>query len=176
MPQLKALTIYQPWASLIMAGAKPFEFRGWHPPVSILGKRIVIHAGAKKIDVDLVRDLYHALYFRDISETIAQAAAETCLHADPAIPILRRALQPGNDPLPMAVGLGTAMVGVPRFGTDIAKEFGVTRANDSDRDQHANWGWPMLDIDVWPEPIPMRGKQGLWNWPSPTEFMEAGHG
>jgi len=26
---MKALTIWQPWASLIMAGYKPYEFRGW---------------------------------------------------------------------------------------------------------------------------------------------------
>lgn len=26
---MKALTIYQPWASLVMIGAKPHEFRGW---------------------------------------------------------------------------------------------------------------------------------------------------
>ena len=47
---MKALTIWQPWASLIIAGAKPFEFRGWRPPASLIGQRIVIHAAARKID------------------------------------------------------------------------------------------------------------------------------
>src|SRR3546814_15232141 len=69
-----------------------------------------------------------------------------------ALPILQ---------LPLAAGLGTAILGEPRIGTEIAEEFGVPRANDSDRDEHANWGWPLTDIEVWDEPIPMKGKQGF---------------
>jgi hypothetical protein len=44
---MKALTIWQPWASLIMAGAKPVEWRGWPCPRWIVGQRIAIHAGAR---------------------------------------------------------------------------------------------------------------------------------
>lgn len=170
---MKALTIWQPWASLIMAGAKPYEFRGWRPPASLIGQRIVIHAAARKIEEITALGLWNTLMERDYDEDGRIFAAETCLHPELALPILQRAYDPGNAPLPMSAGLGTAIVGGPRLGTEIAAEFGVPRANDSDRDQHANWGWPMLDIDVWSEPIPMRGKQGLWNWPTPTEFMEA---
>jgi hypothetical protein len=107
------------------------------------------------------------LSLRDRSDDIAQRAAETCLRPEQAIPVLNFAFE-GR--LPMSAGLGTAILGEPRSGIDIAEEFGVPRANDSDRDQHANWGWPMLDIDPWPEPIPMRGKQGLWTWPTPETF------
>src|SRR3546814_1422832 len=78
-----------------------------------------------------------------------------------ALPILQ---------LPLAAGLGTAILGEPRIGTEIAEEFGVPRANDSDRDEHANWGWPLTDIEVWDEPIPMKGKQGFWNWLEPEDF------
>lgn len=161
---MKALTIWQPWASLIVAGAKPYEFRGWRAPRFIIGQRIVIHAAAKKIDRDELSDMFHVLALRDRSEAIAQCAAETCLRPELAIPVLNRALQ---GELPMAAGLGTAVIGEPRNGWDIAAEFGVERANDSARDQHANWGWPMLDIEAWDEPVPMRGAQGLWNWPTP---------
>lgn len=38
---MKALTIWQPWASLIISGAKPYEFRGWRIPESLIGQRIV---------------------------------------------------------------------------------------------------------------------------------------
>lgn len=173
---MKALTIYQPWASLIMAGAKPFEFRGWNPRerggsyAALIGQRIVIHASARKIDLGEV----HALL--DILKRGSDAwKAETCLHPDLAIPVLERAanrdhtvpcsLKHGD--LPRSAGLGTAVLGEPRNGFDIAEEFGVPRANDSDRDEHANWGWPMLDVEVWDEPVPMRGLQGFWNWPTP---------
>lgn len=165
---MKALTIWQPWASLIVAGAKPYEFRGWHPPRSLIGQRIVIHAATRKIDRDEMNDLLMTLALRDRCSEIAERAAETCLHPEIAIPVLNLAFEAQ---LPMAAGLGTAVIGQPRLGTDIAVEFGLPRANDSDRDQHANWGWPMLDIECWDEPIPMRGAQGLWTWPEPSDAM-----
>jgi hypothetical protein len=164
---MKALTIWQPWASLIIAGAKPYEFRSWRPPASLIGQRIVIHASARKLHHEDSSHIYHLLALRDKCETIELAAAETCLIPEKAIPVLNKALQHG---LPIACGLGTAIVGEPRLGTEIAEEFGVPRANDSDRDEHANWGWPMLEIEAWPEPVPMKGKQGLWNWPEPQDF------
>ncbi|WEK43629.1 MAG: ASCH domain-containing protein [Candidatus Sphingomonas colombiensis] len=165
---MKALTIWQPWASLIIAGAKPYEFRGWRFPRSLIGQRVVIHAAAKKIDRDELNALLTVLALRDRSEDIALAAAETCLIPDLAVPILNAALEGG---LPMAAGIGTAVLGEPRIGTEIAADFGVPRANDSNRDEHANWGWPMLDIEVWPEPVPMRGAQGFWNWPQPGDAL-----
>ena len=151
-----------------MAGAKPFEFRGWRAPRSMIGQRIVIHAGAHKVDREEAYSLFNVLALRDKSDDHRIAAAETCMIAEKAIPILNKLFHEG---LPMSRGLGTAIVGEPRLGTRIAEEFGVPRANDSDRDEHANWGWPMLDIKVWPKPIPMRGAQGFWNWPEPDSVF-----
>jgi len=42
---VKALTIYQPYASLICPGPKRIENRTWTPPKDLIGKRIAIHAG-----------------------------------------------------------------------------------------------------------------------------------
>ena len=46
---MKAISLWQPWASLIACGAKPYETRSWAPPRDLIGKPIAIHA-AKKID------------------------------------------------------------------------------------------------------------------------------
>jgi hypothetical protein len=154
---MKAITVWQPWASLIIVGAKPYEFRSWPPPASLLGKRIVIHAAARKIDRREVQQLVRLL------EAGGRYAARTCLHADKALPLLRAAM--GGMDLPLSSGLGTAIVGCPRNGIEIAAEFGVPRVNDSDRDQHANWGWPMQAVEPFEQPFPMKGAQGLWNWP-----------
>lgn len=170
---MKALTIWQPWASLIMAGAKPYEFRGWRAPRPLIGQRIVIHASARKVDLLEVCDLYHILINRENCGELARAAAETCLVPEKAIPVLGLPCRPGvrrSVQLPLAVGLGTAILGEPRNGIDIAEEFGVPSANDSDRDEHANWGWPLTDIEVWDEPISMKGRQGFWNWPEPADL------
>ena len=53
---MKALTLWQPWASLV-EGCKPFEFRSWRAPRHIIGERIVIHAGARKPDMREVEQL-----------------------------------------------------------------------------------------------------------------------
>ena len=159
---MKALTIWQPWASLIVTGAKPFEFRSWMAPRSVTGKEIVIHAGARKMVGSEIDRLIYAL------ERGGNFAAMVALHKDQAMPVLEAA-KSGN--LPLSSGIGTATVGVSRDGMEIARtEFGLNQVNDSDRNQHANWGWPMLDPKKWAEPIPMSGKQGLWNWPEPSDF------
>lgn len=165
---MKALTIYQPWASLIMAGAKPFEFRKWSPRerggayAALIGQRIVIHASTRKIDRGEVLQLIDAL------SAGGDRAAETCLHADKAMPVLEEALKMTfNCGLPFGAGLGSAILGEPRNGVEIAGEFGLSWANDSDRRDHALFGWPMLDVERWAEPVPMRGFQGFWNMQTP---------
>ena len=45
---MKALTLYQPWASLIAIGAKHFETRSWAAPRTAIGDVVAIHAGRKE--------------------------------------------------------------------------------------------------------------------------------
>lgn len=45
---MKAITIKQPWASLIVHGIKDIENRSWPCPKKYLGERVLIHAGADK--------------------------------------------------------------------------------------------------------------------------------
>lgn len=57
---MKALTVIQPWASLIVHGRKGIENRVWKPFRSLVGKRIAIHAGLswdERFPGDLARDL-----------------------------------------------------------------------------------------------------------------------
>ena len=44
---MKAISLWQPWASLIAAKIKPFETRHWAPPQKLIGQRIAIHASKK---------------------------------------------------------------------------------------------------------------------------------
>lgn len=44
---MKAITIKQPWASLIVHGIKDIENRTWACPKKYLGQRVLIHASAK---------------------------------------------------------------------------------------------------------------------------------
>lgn len=158
---MRALTIWQPWASLIMVGAKPYEFRPKsyfayiNPPA--IGETTVIHAGARPIKPTEVEDLLKRLDDDDNSTGLVAAIARQVLER------CRAAAK--YQALPLGCGLGTAMIGKPRnagtiFRGDIA---------DSDRaadDRKAySWAWPFTDIHPFDAPIPMRGAQGFWNWP-----------
>lgn len=43
---LPAISLWQPWASLIALGAKTIETRSWRAPARLIGQRIAIHATA----------------------------------------------------------------------------------------------------------------------------------
>jgi hypothetical protein len=152
---VKALTIWQPWASLIIAGSKPYEFRGWRPPRSIIGQRIAIHAGARSIRRDEVLVLLNQLY--------DPRYGQPCLHAPLALPLLELAERNPNV-MPLSHVLGTAVLGEPKRGDECAREFGEEAGNDSDREGTFNWGWPLTEIDRLIPPVPARGAQGLWDW------------
>jgi hypothetical protein len=162
---MKALTIWQPWATLIAIGAKPYEFRRWRPYRSLIGTRIAIHASARAIRMSEVFTLYNDL------RTPQQLSA--CLHAGRAIEYiwpLVKAFAEGNPAAidqiaPRSRILCTAIVGPPKRGDLCALEFGIEAPRkDADRDEDFNWGWPMLEIRPTP-PIPLRSKQGLFDIP-----------
>jgi hypothetical protein len=166
---MKALTIWQPWASLIAIGAKPYEFRGWKPPRSIIGQRIAIHAGARPPRRGEVRALIRALKGDP-------SMSPPCLRPE-ALPVLERVLNalqrsPDNTlfgtgeylTLPLSHIVATAILGEPKQGDICAAEFGFSAGNDSDRDGTFNWGWPMLDVEYQTPPVHVRGAQGLWDW------------
>ena len=60
---MKAISLHQPWASLIMLGAKRVETRSWKPPEALIGQRAMIHA-AKRMD-PCVRDAPFSQYIID---------------------------------------------------------------------------------------------------------------
>ena len=45
---MKAITLHEPWATLIACGAKKIETRDWAPPRSLIGERIAIHAARRE--------------------------------------------------------------------------------------------------------------------------------
>lgn len=153
---MKVITVWQPWASLIAIGAKPYEFRGWVPPQSVIGQRIGIHAGARPMKKDEIFTLLQQLRYPEKHGT-------PCLIAETAGVMLQIALDRPNS-FPLSHILCTAILGPPKRGDICAREFGVDAGNDSNREGTFNWGWPLSDIQHLTPPVPMKGMQGLWNW------------
>lgn len=158
MSTIPALTIWEPWASLIIAGAKPYEFRGWPAPGKLVGARIAIHAGARPVCPAEVRAL--------LIQLKGPNAWATSLRPEIAIPLLEHVAS-GAVILPRSHVLGTAVLGRPLRGHEVVGEFGGV-VNDSDRDQHFNWAWPLTDIRPLLPPVPAKGAQGFWRWNEET--------
>lgn len=163
-PGTKALTVYQPWATLIILGAKPHEFRKWNftdrPYLAdLVGKRIVIHASARRPPIDELDDVLCRI---DDGESALKDGI-----ARPLVWKLRAALKArGKDAdlsqiAPLSAALGTAVIGEPRSVADIFRGMPIA---DSDRLDHSLYGWPMVDPKPFPQPIPSAGAQGFWNW------------
>lgn len=152
---MKALTIWQPWATLIMIGAKPYEFRRWDYRTRERGlehQRIVIHAGARPIKPADVKDIVARLEDRISS-----------LNARLALPLLQRLLctYKCRGVIELGAGLGTAVLGTPRKVDAL-----FSSPADSDRIDHHMWAWPLTEIIPFAEPMPCAGHQGFWNWPT----------
>jgi hypothetical protein len=153
---MKALTVYQPWASLIAGGMKPYEFRRWAAPRAIVGQRIAIHAGARKMRNAEIADLLNRL---------ESGGKGTGLRVGPSLDLLQQVWRERAF-LPHSSVLCTAVLGEPRkasvlFGRDMA---------DSDRIDHSIWAWPLTDVQVLEPYQPARGAQGFWEWaPSAQE-------
>ena len=157
-----ALTIWQPWATLIAEGMKPFEFRGWAPHQAMWERRIAIHAGARPVR----RDEVVALLLQLQSRYPGSAAGTGLVRHAEAIALLQRiSLTPRS--LPLSAVLCTAQLGVPIRNHQLAAAMGVDLINDSDRDEHTNWGWPLTEIERLEPFMPARGAQGFWTWRRP---------
>lgn len=163
MTVILAITLWQPWASLIAAGAKPYEWRGWRAPNGMVGKRIAIHAGARRVHHNEVSGLVYSLE-RSLADQ--QLAWSTSLIPAIALPLLQRWLTAPGD-LPLSSVLCTATLGTPITAAAYAELHGVP-ARDSDRIDHTMWGWPLTDIEVLQPFVPARGAQGFWTWTPPS--------
>ena len=150
----KALTVWQPWASLIIANVKPFEFRGWPAPRALRGREIAIHAGARPVRKAEIADLIVRLRSPEAWRTTGLTEA--------ALPLLERWHRaPGLLPLSSVIGIVT--LGEPVRAHEIFEGFGH-HVNDSDRDQHSNWAWPMQYVQPLVPIEPAKGAQGFWQW------------
>ena len=143
-----ALTVWQPWASLIILGFKPYEFRRWPAPKSFAGRRIAIHAARRTWDAEELR-------------AIAGNPERTCFGGNTerarefAISILGGALT-----LPLGAILGTVTLGEPRRAIDLA--CATCDPDDIDPDV---WAWPVFAPQQFSQPVPARGRQGFWRLP-----------
>ena len=135
---MRALTLHQPWASLIADGRKAVETRSWAPPVALLGERIAIHAG-KVVDKYYADDWY-AGFPLPIGCVVCTA-------------VLADMGQIRQELLGKSVMVQWWRAGLLEHPVDPYGDFALSR-----------WLWRLDDVEAVSPPIPARGHQGIWVW------------
>jgi hypothetical protein len=134
---VKALTLTQPWATLVILRVKRWETRGWYPGVSDRGSRIAIHAAKG--------------WTRDDREFAAE------LHERGILPIA-----PADLPLGAVLGEAT-IVGLARTTSPMARDLPELEHELGDYSP-GRYAWELGGVVAYLMPIPARGMLGLWEW------------
>lgn len=137
---MKALTLTQPWATLVAIGAKEIETRSWH--TSYRGP-LAIHAakglaGMKRIEF-----------------------SQLCLLTEPFRTALRAAGYYDSDSFPRGRVLATCEL-VDCLETQ-AIEVGEPERSFGDY-SYGRFAWLLENIRRLPGPVPAKGALGLWEW------------
>ena len=151
---MKALTIRQPWASLIMIGAKPYHYQRWTPSPQLIEERIVIYAHPDPMIGGDVEGLYFDLTL--------DAGIGRSVTVELGLPLVTRIYDGMREKgpivsLPLGVGLGSVMLGRAVKCTDLFP--------DDPQVDPAMWAWPLKDPQEFRRPIRAQGGEKFWSWP-----------
>ncbi|MED4581855.1 ASCH domain-containing protein [Brevibacillus choshinensis] len=139
---MKAITIHQPWATLIALGEKRYETRSW---ATNYRGQFAIHA-AKKVDKDICR----LEPYKSVLEKHGYTADNLPTGCIVATCQLSECHQVRSDDGKMATIIDPINV-----ITGNEYEFGWYAAG--------RFAWEMSDVKQ-TDPVPAKGQQGLWNW------------
>ena len=175
---MKAITLHQPFASLIADGTKTIETRSWKPPKAIIGERIAIHAGARR-SCDVLEAIgdFHPVGALVGIEGLAGRPGHTIRVNDTDRPWKTLA------DYPLGAVVATAVIGSigrvnpwheapPGFVcvdvlTADAAGFGTAKADEYGDFSPGRWLWFLEDVEPIDPPILAKGRQGFWNWHDP---------
>jgi hypothetical protein len=139
---LPCITIWQPWASLIILGIKQYEFRSWRAPRAFIGQRIGIHAASRMPTLKSLRE-------------IVEDPAETCgprCDAETARRFAQMGLRQAAC-MPLGALLGTVELGKPVRASELYLH-----------GSPSIWAWPVSKPVHLSDPWPMEGWQKFWRF------------
>ena len=154
---MRAITLHQPWASLIAAWIKWCETRSWPAPQSLWGTRIAIHAA-----------------LRPVSKTAAVAALITRGGFDEPLPL-------------GVVVATARLVDCGQIIDDAGDGGRVLRLTGGDNNEDVlvhddgmgdysigRWVWRLADVVPLEIPVPALGRQRIWIWTPPEGVVLPG--
>lgn len=174
---MKAISLWQPWASLIAIGEKPFETRSWSPPPELIGQTIAIHA-AKKVDKEACALAEDLVYNRRGKEIAAKLAAldegidDRLLQSFGAATLAAGCIV-CTARLDAAFLLGEPAEGTARPAARVVKrlisrpmpECFTVRYDAYGNYEPGRWAWLLTNITPMRPPVAAVGRQGFFELP-----------
>lgn len=167
VPHMPAITLHQPWASLIACGEKRLESRSW--PIAYRGQ-IAVHAAAK-----------------------VPSYARALMEKDPRFVEALDRHHLAHDPRELPAGAVLAVAEI--VGCHKVEAVGCSRSRDEADSWHVRyryveelvpieeqelvfgniaphrWVWELQNVRAI-EPVPAKGQQGIWTWIYTEEEVE----
>ena len=153
---MKALTLHQPWAQLMVWGLKNIETRSWAAPRNLIGQRIAIHAGKREPrptdwNIELQRVVLQragSSHSMPMGAVVATARLIECLQV---------VSEPDSGGLVICRGFGELGNG---------PEYDATITTDPYGDfSMGRWLWVFQDLRR-VEPVSINGRQRVWTLPA----------
>ena len=149
-----AITLHQPWASLIALRVKTVETRSWPAPARLMGQTIAVHAGKRvvrqpgvpidrELRAHLGEDWHRAVPRGAVVATAVLGGMARVAHVDP---LTGHAVHDDQTEIGCAVGLGRTRI-------DPWGDFNPGR-----------WLWLLVEVKPLREPLPAVGHQSFWHW------------
>lgn len=136
---MKALTLWQPWASLVIGGFKSLETRVWSTKYR---GTLAIHAAQRIPFKELGASRFQVEFHKEL---------EKCLTCDIAS-------------LPVGVVLGTAtLCDVVAITKEFRSELSHREMTFGNYDT-GRYAWHLDEVNPFRTPIPAKGNRMLWNW------------
>jgi hypothetical protein len=132
---VRALTVRQPWATLLASGVKVYETRSWRAPEALTGQRILIHASA--------------------SLSASEREFARSLRRQGILPVRADDLPTGR-----IVGSARLVACVPT-GRGFAPGMPERLLGDF---SPGRWAWLMADPEELDVPVAAKGRLGLWKY------------
>ncbi len=146
---MKALTLLQPWATLVAIGAKTLETRSWHTDYR---GPLAIHAGKDKRFVDGNSPYY--ICCEEPFYTVLQEHGRTVVEKHRSPFEIADRIMPLGAVIAVCELVECLKIICPPAEPECSfGDFSLGR-----------WAWFLNNVQILDKPVPARGSLGLWEW------------
>jgi hypothetical protein len=171
---MKAITIWQPWASLLACGAKKYETRSWKTdyrgPIAIHVAKKDIHSILGDIPYDTILPMFDNLSkWMGIESGVADRLEQTqgCIIATAELVNCWHIVHhPGtNIDIAKHIPIGAESMTNDKHAPDFGDYFVPTEQEMMFGDwTPGRYAWELTNVKILSEPILAKGKQRFWEW------------